>query len=330
MPPSPPAPAVSVVVPLYNKKATVERTLASILGQTFGDFEILVVDDGSSDGGPELIESEIADPRVKVFRQANAGPGAARNRGLAEARGTLVTFLDADDEWRPELLERAVEHLAAHPECAAFTSAFFTEPAGEDRWLALRPFGFEEGVWRLTPDTPQAHLKHVADAFHPTTAVYRTEAVRKFGGFFERRCTFGEDVYLWIQILLNHPIYRHMTPLAHYHMEDSQLGIGGRRGPLPIEPVLEFPDPIRAACPEAMRRTLELWLGYQAIRAAFMQLDRGDPAAAPQVLARFPGAAAWGARYLQARARIAFPALYATARAAKRLLGRVAKPVPGA
>src|SRR5262249_13123318 len=142
--------------------------------------------------------------------------------------------------------------------------------AGVDRWAALRDYGFSEGPWRLTPQTPKRHLRHCLDAFHPTTAVYRREVVEAFGGFYTReRCTFGEDVYLWLQGILRHPIYRHMPPLAHSHTEDSELGIGGRRGALPLEPVLTAPEPIRAGCPPQLRETLELWLAEHAARAAF-------------------------------------------------------------
>lgn len=308
-------PAVSVIVPLFNKRGTIERTIASILAQTCGDFELIVMDDGSTDGGAEFVEAQWADPRIAVLRQANAGPGAARNAGLALAAAPLVTFLDADDEWRPELLARGVATLHAHPACAAFTAAFYNEPEGVDRWSALTAYGFREGPWRLEPDTPRQELRHCADAFHPTTAIYRKEIVADLGGYYTKaRCTLGEDVYLWIQILLHHPIYRCMQPLAHYHMEDSQLGIGGRRGRLPLEPVLTDPDPIRESCPPALRDTLELWLGYQAVRAGFMQLDRGDPTLVPALLTRFPRTSAWGGDFWKLRARLAAPGLWRLAR----------------
>ena len=270
-------PTVSVVIPLYNKRATVGRSLMSVLGQSFQDFEAIVVDDGSSDGGAEFVAQRFPDPRIRVHRQANAGPGAARNAGLALAAAPLLTFLDADDEWEPTLLMTATQALAAHPDCGVFTSAYLREPEGVDRWAELHGRGFREGPWRLTPEIGREELAVCTDAFHACTAVYRREAIEPYGGFYaEGRCTLGEDLYLWIKILLNHAAYRHMTPLGRYHMEDSELGIGARGRNLPLEPVLTDPEPIRAVCPPELKGVLETWLAQQAAKAAFMQLERGD------------------------------------------------------
>ena len=118
------SPSFSVVVPLYNKRATVVRTLDSVFAQTFGDFELIVVDDGSTDGGDDLVQAHYDDARLRLHRQPNAGPAAARNQGLALSRGDYVTVLDADDTWRPEYLQTAVDVFTAHPECGAFTSSF--------------------------------------------------------------------------------------------------------------------------------------------------------------------------------------------------------------
>jgi hypothetical protein len=105
-----------------------------------------------------------------------------------------------------------------------------------------------------------------------------------------------------------------MEPLAHYHTEDSQLGIGGRRGALPLEPVLTAPEPIRAVCPAALRPNLELWLAQHASQAAFMQLERGDRANAAWLLKAFPQIRAWRADYLKLRLRMASPTLWRLAR----------------
>ena len=313
------APTFSVVVPLYNKRATVVRTLDSVFAQTFADFELIIVDDGSTDGGDAMVEGHYADPRLRVHRQANAGPAAARNQGLALSRGAYVTFLDADDTWRPEYLQTAVDAFEAYPDCGAFTASFTVGAERIDRWQALIPYGFADGVYRLTADAPKEHLRHCVDAFNATTSAYRREVPLALGGFFtEERSTLGEDVYLWVQVLLHHPIYRHMGPLAHYHTEDSELGIGARKGALPIEPVLTHPEPIRAGCPAHLRDTLELWLAQQAARAAFMQLERGDVGQARWLVRQFPRVRSWPKEHLKLAVRLAAPGLWNLVRRAVR------------
>lgn len=303
-------PAVSVIIPLYNKRATIARTLETVFSQTFSDFEVVVVDDGSSDGGAELIEQQFPDPRLTVHRQANAGPGAARNRGAELSRAPLVTFLDADDTWRPILLERAVERMAAHPDCAAFVAAFMLEPLSVDRWASLRAQGVGEGEWRLTPEISRNDLAACMGVFHACTAVFRREVFLAYGGFYTReRCTLGEDSYFWIQVVLHHPIYRCVEVLAEYHMEDSELGIGSHRKTLPLEPLMSDPQPVRDRCPEPLRPTLERWLAQNALRDAFIQVQRGDLDKARWLVRQFPEMRRLGTRYLKLRLRLALLAL---------------------
>jgi glycosyltransferase involved in cell wall biosynthesis len=104
---------VSVVVPLHNGAATIERTLVSIQSQTWRALEVLVVDDGSTDDGPARAARIAAeDPRIRLLRQDNTGVAAARNRGAAESRGRLLAFVDADDLWAPEKIELQMAAMA--------------------------------------------------------------------------------------------------------------------------------------------------------------------------------------------------------------------------
>ena len=105
---------VGVVVPLYNSKTTINETLASIVNQTYRNLDILVVDDGSSDNGPRIVEQWSArDHRVRLIRQTNAGVAAARNIGAAAATGEYLAFCDADDLWAPRKIELQLNALAA-------------------------------------------------------------------------------------------------------------------------------------------------------------------------------------------------------------------------
>ena len=95
---------VSVIIPLYNKSKYIARALDSVFVQTYRDFEVIVVDDGSTDDGPEIVKG-YSDPRIRLIYQVNAGPGAARNRGAEESMGPWLAFLDADDELLPDFLK---------------------------------------------------------------------------------------------------------------------------------------------------------------------------------------------------------------------------------
>ncbi|MGH7388522.1 MAG: glycosyltransferase [Candidatus Rokuibacteriota bacterium] len=111
-------PVVSVVIPTFNRALAMSRALGSVLAQTFEDFEVVVVDDGSVDETAEVV-ARVADDRVRYVRQENAGVSAARNRGIALSSGELVAFLDSDDAWRPDKLHRTVAFLRRTPEAAA-------------------------------------------------------------------------------------------------------------------------------------------------------------------------------------------------------------------
>src|SRR5207245_2998992 len=177
---------VSVVIPLYNKAPFVRRALASVAAQTFRDFEVIVVDDGSTDEGASVVES-FADTRVRLVRQRNAGPGAARNRGTEEARSPLLAFLDADDEWMADFLAESVRLLDEYGEgVASVTSGYFVHPAGESAEKMWRARGVEDGVQRLVPETPVALAFHMLAYMSSCTTVCRADVVRRWGGFYER------------------------------------------------------------------------------------------------------------------------------------------------
>ena len=123
-------PAVSVIVPLYQSRAYVAAALDSVLAQTLGDLEVIVVDDGSTDGGGEIVRGYVErEPRVRYMREENAGPAAARNVGIAAARGAAVAFLDSDDLWLPEKLARQLPLL--REDTIVHSDAFLLRDAGE-------------------------------------------------------------------------------------------------------------------------------------------------------------------------------------------------------
>jgi glycosyltransferase involved in cell wall biosynthesis len=104
---------VSVIVPTYNRRETIQAAIASVQRQTFTDWELIVVDDGSTDGTADLLEG--SDPRLVLIRQTNQGVNAARNAAMLRARGRYIAFLDSDDELLPHHLDLSVAFFRAHP-----------------------------------------------------------------------------------------------------------------------------------------------------------------------------------------------------------------------
>lgn len=282
------SPAVSVVVPLYNKAAYIKKTLASILAQTYPPDEIIVVNDGSTDDGPSLVQA-IDDERILLLHQDNQGPGNARNRGLLTAKAPYIAFLDADDEWLPNFLEVSVHHLNQHPDCALCVTGQYRGENRSDWNQVLSNLGLTSGHWQLPLELPLEQYKPNIDVLHSGAIVCDRTIVNQFGGFYAKhRCTYGEDIYLWLQVILNYPIYRDFRPLMWYHTEASDLAVWQQVRP--PWPMLLDPGPIRRSCPEHYRPMLERILNTYAAIAAYRATTAEDLATANQLFEAFPNA----------------------------------------
>ncbi len=203
----------SVVVPLYNKARFVRSSLGSVLRQTFGRFELLVLDDGSTDGGAELAEA-LDDPRVRVVRQPNAGVSAARNAAIALARGEWVLFLDADDWQHPQLLAtlRATQRAWPQADCVATRFVEFADDHGSPppRW----PVPVEPPRVELIDDLAARWMRGPT-LFTGSIAV-RRRLLQQMQPCFQPGESFGEDLELWFRISDRTPIALVHAPLAAY------------------------------------------------------------------------------------------------------------------
>ena len=134
-------PKVTVVVPLYNTQRYIAETLRSIAAQSFTDYEVVVVNDASTDAGPSIVEAAMQhDARIRMVTQENRGLAGARNTGIRHARGTYVAFLDADDLWHPEKLAMHAAHLDAKTDVGvSFSASRFIDDDGNDMGLGQRP-----------------------------------------------------------------------------------------------------------------------------------------------------------------------------------------------
>lgn len=255
-------PQVSVIIPLYNKGPYVRRALDSVFAQTFQDYEVIVVDDGSTDDGPEQVET-YKNSRLRLIRQANAGPGAARNRGVAEAKGKYIAFLDADDEWLSSFLYKSLENINRNRKCVFSTCSFFNCEVGKINELFIHS-KIEKGIYQVTSNENFKKLLYLTGIVHSAGAVLcEKSVVEKYGGFYEKKCVWGEDRYLWLQVLLNHPFYYDDEPMFLYHFESSELAtIKAQRD---FWPGVTDPEPIRNSCPESHRLILDKFLAYVAL-----------------------------------------------------------------
>jgi glycosyltransferase involved in cell wall biosynthesis len=176
---------VSVIIPTFNREATVVGAVESALQQTHHEIEVIVVDDGSTDGTTKVLEP-LAD-RITVIRQANAGPSAARNRGVAASKGGIVAFLDSDDHWTADKIERQVKLMerAGSSMCCCVSNATVMgldgETVGNTFDFAGLDFQFDEGEWT----NPQDVLATRFLLFNQVVAV-RREAFDRVGGFNEK------------------------------------------------------------------------------------------------------------------------------------------------
>ena len=254
-------PRFTAVLPLYNKADTINRAIGSVLSQSATDCEIIVVDDGSTDGSVEAIDKALL-PSIKLVRQANAGPGRARNVGAALAEGEFLTFLDADDEWEPGFLAAAAEALSRNDDCAAYVSAYSAgsmQHVQEEILLRLIP---HSGPRTIDGFKKPSDIKNYVDCFHSSSTVVRREAFQRCGGYFERdRCLYGEDSYFWLQIALMGRVFFDRAKNARFHVEDSSLGIK-QKGRHPRRPALVDPAPLRKNCPPARQPILEALLAF--------------------------------------------------------------------
>ncbi len=192
---------VTVVIPLYNKVPFISRTLDSVAAQTYTDYEVVVVDDGSTDGSPEIVANHqlsTLNSKLRLIRQSNAGVSTARNRGIEEALGEFIAFLDADDEWKPDYLATQMALVEKYPKCDVFATNYeFRDEKGNVTPTIIRKLPFESEDGKLT------NYFEVASCSHPplwTSAVMvRKSAIQSIGGF-PVGIKSGEDLLTWARV----------------------------------------------------------------------------------------------------------------------------------
>lgn len=208
---------ISIVIPLYNKEKSIASTLQTVLNQTFSDYEIVIVNDGSTDNSVAEVE-KVQDSRVRLIHQQNAGVSVARNRGVEEAKGELIAFLDADDEWKPEYLATQYQLSLKYPECSVFACNYeFRDVEGKVTPTIIHKLSFAE------EDGILINYFEVASCSHPplwtSAVVVRKSALQAIGGF-PVGIKSGEDLLTWARLACKYQIAYSITPLAVFIFDE--------------------------------------------------------------------------------------------------------------
>lgn len=315
----------SIVMPLWNKRHTLASTVESVLGQSWRDFELVVVDDGSTDGGADLLAA-IDDPRIRILARANAGTGAARNAGIAAALHDWIAFLDADDLWSPDHLAELDRIRRAHPEAGLIGTAFVRQGRGEPPAPPAPP----RPVIGLIDYFEQAASG--APVLCSSTAGIPRSTWAALGGFGD--CAHGQDSEYWARIALERPVATSTRVTAVY-----RLGTGGatdqalrtrRRGVLrqlgDLGPVMALlADRYPAIACARRRAAIDRFIDYR-LRLDVRGTARAGDIAALRALPRlFPRPPRGGDRLILAAAHLPAPlarALYDLGFGAKALMRR--------
>lgn len=203
---------ISVVIPLYNKGKSIAQTLNCVLNQTYKDFEVIVVDDGSKDNSAAVV-TQFHDTRIHLIRQENGGVSAARNRGIEEAHGEYVAFLDADDVWKTDHLENITNLIRQYPQCRAWASSYVNNINGTDHNIILNKMSFKGGCGILT------NYFEICSCSHPpvwSSAVCVEKSLLKEIGGFPVGVTSGEDLLTWARIAIKTDWAYSMKPTATF------------------------------------------------------------------------------------------------------------------
>jgi len=200
---------VSIIMPCYNAAAHLPRSVGSVLAQTYADWELVIVDDGSKDPSWQSLQHLASqDKRIRVFQQANAGAASARNHALRKARGAYTAFLDSDDTWHPEFLEAMVGALDAHSAAGIVYCGWQNIGLGEGRDEPFIPPEYENG------DKTEALLGGCRWPIHG--ALVRSQLILD-AGCFDESLSSCMDYDLWLRLGTIHRLVRVPRVLAYYH-----------------------------------------------------------------------------------------------------------------
>lgn len=206
-------PVISVAIPVYNGERTIRETIASVLNQTLTDFELLIIDDGSTDS-TSAIAASFTDPRIKLLSYPNAGLAASRNRGIREAKGEFISFIDTDDLWTPDKLESQYQALRENPEAVlAYSWTDCIDAAGNF---------FRRGSHFTVNGNVYAHIL-VNNFIESGSNVLIRRSVFEEVGLFDESLKAAEDQDMWIRIAARYPVVAVPKPQILYRVSQTSM-----------------------------------------------------------------------------------------------------------
>lgn len=206
-------PLISVVIPVYNGEKTIRETIESVINQTFWDFELIVIDDGSQDSTLDIVK-RIPDSRLKVFSFPNAGLAASRNRGIKLASGDYISFIDADDLWTPDKLEAQLKALQTHPQAAVTYS--WTDCIDESGQFSRR------GNHITIQGNIYAQLLLTDFIENGSNLLIRSQAFQKVG-YFDESLPAAEDWEMWLRLAANYEFVVVPSPQVLYRLSATSM-----------------------------------------------------------------------------------------------------------
>lgn len=206
-------PLISVVIPVYNGEKTIRETIESVINQTFGDFELIVIDDGSQDSTLDIVKS-ISDARLKVFSFPNEGLATSRNRGINLACGEYISFIDADDLWTPDKLEAQLKALQTHPQAAVAYS--WTDCIDESGQFCRR------GNHITVQGNVYAQLLLTDFIENGSNLLIRSQAFQNVGCFNES-LPAAEDWDMWLRLAAKYEFVVVPSPQVLYRLSATSM-----------------------------------------------------------------------------------------------------------
>jgi glycosyltransferase involved in cell wall biosynthesis len=273
---------VTIVTPAFNAAAHLGEMIESVLAQTYGDFELLIVDDGSTDQTAAIAASYGGrDRRIVLVSTPNRGPASARNLALRQARGVYIAFLDSDDLWEPDYLEAHLRTLARHPDVDVVTSN------------SINLGGVFDGrsYWPVSDQVREITLLemiHREDAVHIMSVLRRSVLDRV--GYFDERRRGNEDYQFWLRAAVSGcRFFADFMPRGYYRRRPLSLSADER---VMLTGILEVYRELRPRCPELEARAVDTQIRRfdreLLIAEALACMSRGDGTRALAYLCRIP------------------------------------------